>query len=149
MLVNCESLSYPGNSSYFCGPKSLPCLHESAFVRIYCVISIHSTLLHLISLIHILIRHYPSIHVTSFVGVLIDNLHQTSIIGFVISRVCFLASVLFNILMNENLWKFSAWFAIYYAEPSKRRCCKFRKARSYWYSHNNKNIAKLPLMILP
>jgi hypothetical protein len=43
----------------------------------------------------------------SSAGVLIDILHNNSIIGFVIYRICFEASVLFNILMNEKLLKLS------------------------------------------
>jgi hypothetical protein len=89
--------------------NSLPCLHDSVLVRIYWTILIHSTILCLISLIRILIRHYSSIEMVFFAGVLIDNLHKTSIICFIVSRVCFVASVLFTILMNGKVWKLSVW----------------------------------------
>ena len=108
MLRNCESISYPRSSSFCVGQNSLPCLHDFVFVRIYWTILIHSTLLHPVSLIQISIRYYRSMHIMSFAGVLIDDLHKTSVKGFVIPRACYVASILFNILMNK-LWKFSVW----------------------------------------
>jgi hypothetical protein len=90
----------------------LPRLHVSVFVRIYWAILIHSTFLHPISLIQILIRHYTAIHMVSLARELIDNLNKPSIIVLVITRFCFMASELFNILMNENLWKLSVWLEI-------------------------------------
>jgi hypothetical protein len=87
--------------------NTLSCLHDSVFVLRYCAILIHYKILRPISLVLILI-HYLSILMRSFAGVLIDNLHKISIIVFVISRVYFVASVLFNILMNEKLQKLSA-----------------------------------------
>jgi len=87
--------------------NTLQCLHNPVFVRIYSAILIHNKVLNPISLVLILI-HYLSVLMRSFAGVLIDNLHKISIIVFVISRVYFVASVLFNILMNEKLQKLSA-----------------------------------------
>ena len=85
------------------GQNSLPRLHDSVFVRIYCATLIQSTILHPIDLIYILMRHSPSIQMMSFAGVLVDNLHKTSIIVFVFSRVSYGVSVLFNILINGKL----------------------------------------------
>jgi hypothetical protein len=87
----------------------LPCLHVSVFIRIYWAILIHCTLLHPISLIQILIQHYTAKHMVSFARVLIDNLNKPSIIVFLITRFCFVASVFFNILINEKLWQLSVW----------------------------------------
>ena len=100
MLITCESLSYPRRSSSFVGQNSLPYLHDSVFIRIYWAILFHPTLLHPVSLIHILLRHFPALHKMSFAGVLIDNLHKTSIIVYIISRVNLVVWVLFNILLN-------------------------------------------------
>jgi hypothetical protein len=150
MLIICESLSYPRSSSYFCVSKLIAMFKWLRLCSYtYWAILIHSTLLHPISLIQILIRHYPSINMVSFTDVLIDNLHKNSIIGFVISRVCFVASVLFNILMTERLWEIISLIGISYAETSKWLCWKFRTVRSHWNLEDNKNVATLPLIVFP
>jgi hypothetical protein len=50
----------------------------------------------------------------SFARVLIDYLHKTSEIGFVLYRVFFRASVLFNIPMSEKLWKLAVWLELFH-----------------------------------
>jgi hypothetical protein len=97
MLRNCGSLSYPRSSSFLCGPKLI--IHICMTPPLFAILN-HINLLHTSS-------SDTNFNTLSFYthDVFCGRINRyvilkKSIIGFVISRVCFVASVLFNILMN-------------------------------------------------